>query len=338
VQKKSSPVLIVTPYLADANNGNWRTARRWQQLLKRQYEVIVQSASDAVASTHERIQHKIVIALHARRSHAAILAAHQSRPRPPIVVVLTGTDLYRDLAESAEARESLDIADAIIVLQEDAITSVPLAHRKKTHVVFQSANTLTPATKLRDRLNCVVVGHLRHEKSPETIFAAAQILDRNALDQQEPPHAIHAIHITHIGNGLDDALAREAAALSKSSRHYRWVGALEHGLTRAAIKRAHVLIHPSIMEGGANVIVEAITSGTAVIASEMSGNVGMLGKSYAGYFPVGDAQALVAQLVRAANEPNHLLRLHTACQARAKLFTPDEERSRLISIIEKLIG
>ncbi len=326
---KSRSVLIITPYLADANNGNWRTARRWQQLLASEMRVVVQSGLDQ--STIQR-KPEVVIALHARRSHAAIVACKKTFPDAPLIVVLTGTDLYRDLAESAEANQSLAIADALIVLQEDAIQFVPTQHRHKTHVVFQSAKPLTPAVKPKGKLACVVVGHLRAEKSPETIFQLAEILAAESREPREP-----RIHISHIGQPLDDALAARAATLSQSMPNYRWLGLLPHGLTRAAIKRAHLLIHPSIMEGGANVIVEAITAGTAVVASRMSGNIGMLGPDYAGYFPVGDAPALANLLRRCVNEPNTLTRLNTACKARSALFTPIEEQRRLTHIIETLL-
>lgn len=316
-------VLIITPYLADANNGNWRTAHRWQKLLQPHFRVNLQTGAD----TKSEMKPDAVIALHARRSHAAILAVKKQFPGVPLAVVLTGTDLYRDIADSVEANDSLAIADALIVLQEDAIRHVPAIHRRKTHVVFQSASPLLPAAKPAGRLACVVVGHLRAEKSPETIFDAAVILS------DEP-----RIHITHIGQPLDTALAERAAALSRSHKNYRWVGALPHGLTRAAIKRAHLLLHPSIMEGGANVIVEAITAGTPVVASSMSGNIGMLGAEYAGYFPVGDASALATLLLKCLAEPNLLTRLNTACQARAKLFTPAEETKRLLNIIVSLTG
>ena len=316
-------VLIVTPYLADANNGNWRTAHRWRQLLCHQYRVDVVSAIDKTA-THN--QPDVVIALHARRSHAAILQSKSLMPAVPLIVVLTGTDLYRDIAESAEAQQSLQLADALIVLQDDAIRHVPGMHRHKTHVVFQSANPLLPAVKPKGKLSAVVVGHLRSEKSPETIFRAATLL------AHEP-----RIHITHIGESLDTALADEARALNHTHTNYHWVGMLPHGLTRAAIKRAHVLLHPSIMEGGANVIIEAITSGTPVIASKMSGNIGMLGTDYAGYFPVGDAAALAALLKKCLDEPNTLIRLTTACKARSQLLTPAEETRRLETIINQLI-
>ena len=308
--------------MADANNGNWRTAHRWQHLLGHNFRTIVHS-SWPLDSLPEA---DILIALHARRSADSIRRYRAARPDGAIIVVLTGTDLYADLAVSEEARTSLRLADALIVLQEDAIQHVPREHRKKTHVVYQSAKTLLPAKKLKDRLNCVVAGHLRAEKDPDIIFRLVESLP-----------AASPIHVVHLGAPLDKALAARAQALSEKSRHYHWAGALAHGLTRAAIKRSHLLIHPSVLEGGANVIVEALSSGTPVIASHMSGNIGMLGKDYAGYFPVGDVDALRSQLEHCAGDANFLLRLNTACAARAKLFSPEAERMSLVKLIESLV-
>jgi putative glycosyltransferase (TIGR04348 family) len=314
-------IRIVTPALADANNGNWRTAHRWQTLLSPTFKVIVQGDW-----TDESCD--ILIALHARRSAASIVRFRASHLAKPLIVVLTGTDLYRDLETSDEARQSLTLADALIVLQEDAIQFIPIEHRKKTHVVYQSAKQLAPGTeaKLKHKLNCVVVGHLREEKDPATIFRAVEKINTN-----------DHIHILHIGAPLDESLAATAKKLVAQYPHYHWSGAMVHGLTRAAIKRAHLLIHPSVMEGGANVIVEALTSGTPVIASKMSGNVGMLGQNYEGYFPVGDEIALVDLLKRCADDPNFMSRLGNACQARAKLFLPGTERDSLRKIVNQIL-
>jgi len=314
-------VAIVTPAMADTNNGNWRTASRWQTLLSRDFRIILQPAwpTDPQPGTN------ILIALHARRSAESIRRFRAARPDGVLIAVLTGTDLYADIAVNAEARESLALADALVVLQEDAIQHVPLEYRKKTHVIFQSARTLSPAKKSRGQLNCVVVGHLRAEKDPEIIFRLVESLPADS-----------PIRILHVGAALDEKFAARAQTISAASPHYHWSGSLTHGLTRAAIKRAHVLIHPSILEGGANVIVEAIASGTPVIASRMSGNIGMLGKDYAGYFPVGDADALRSQLDHCEGDANFLLRLNTACAARAKLFSPAAERSALVKLISAL--
>ncbi len=317
-------IIIVTPYLADANNGNWRTAHRWQSLLSGEFRVIVQGDWQGERQDESC---DLLIALHARRSAAAIKRFRQAHPQAPLILVLTGTDLYKDLANNVEAQESLRLADALIVLQEDAIQHVPHEYRRKTHIVYQSAKTLAPADKPHDRLNCVVVGHLRAEKDPATMLRAVESL---------PPSA--PVHVLHIGAALDAQLAAAAQALSAKNAHYHYAGALAHGLTRAAIKRAHLLIHPSIMEGGANVIVEALSSGTAVLASKMSGNIGMLGADYPGYFPVGDDAALAQLLQRCAKDANFLSRLNVACKARAKLFLPSTEQISLARIVNGLLA
>ena len=72
------------------------------------------------------------------------------------------------------------------------------------------------------------------------------------------------------------------------------------------------------MEGGANVVVEAITAGTAVLASRMSGNVGMLGDAYPGYFEVGDADGLAALVVRASRDRALLGATRRGAAARAR--------------------
>ena len=315
-------VAIVTPYLADANNGNWRTAHRWQSLLQSHFKTIVQNAWPL--QPPQRVD--AMIALHALRSSDSAHRFRAQHPGKPLIVTLTGTDLYRDLAESPEAQASIAIADALVVLQEDAISHVPREYRHKTHVIFQSAKPLQSARKIKGRLDCVVVGHLRREKDPETIFRLVGLLPDK-----------FPLRILHIGAPLDDNLASRAKDLSATNPHYHWAGALPHGLTRAAIKRAHLLIHPSIMEGGANVIVEAISAGTPVIASHMSGNVGMLGRDYPGYFPVGDVAALWALLSRCVGDGNFLSRLNTACAARKKLFLPETERTILCQMIRELM-
>ena len=316
-------VAIVTPYLADANNGNWRTAHRWQQLLQKHYKIIVQSAWPLQPTRDV----DALIVLHALRSADAARKFHAQHPDKPLIVTLTGTDLYRDLKQSSAAIETIALADALIVLQEDAITHVPREFRHKTHVIYQSAAPLKPATKKRIPLNCIVVGHLRGEKDPATVFRWVKSLPASL-----------PIRILHIGAPLDQTLAAEARRLSAREARYHWAGALPHGLTRAAIKRADVLIHPSIMEGGANVIVEAITSGTPVIASRMSGNIGMLGRDYPAYFPVGDAAAMGDLVDQCIHDANFMLRLKTACVARAKLFLPETERAGLCRTIDGLLA
>ena len=90
------------------------------------------------------------------------------------------------------------------------------------------------------------------------------------------------------------------------------------------------------MEGGANVVVEAVTSGTAVLGSRMSGNVGMLGADYRGYFDVGDVDGLAALVARCAGERALLSLLERQCASRAPLFTPRAEAAALGAGLETM--
>jgi glycosyltransferase involved in cell wall biosynthesis len=132
-------------------------------------------------------------------------------------------------------------------------------------------------------------------------------------------------------------LARLVTLETANEPRCQWLGPVAHAATRQMIKRAHVLIMPSRMEGGANVIVEAIMAGTPVLASRMSGNIGMLGRGYTGYFPVGDAAALAKLLRRCHEEPGFLRALARQCQARATLFTPARERATLVRLLRELL-
>ena len=314
--------MLVTPYPAQANNGNWRTASRWARLLREPYRMIVQ----AQPAPQQLRAADCLIVLHARRGHATLCAWHERLPDRRLAVVLTGTDLYSDLPDNPAARESLAVADRLVVLQEDAVRALPGLYRHKARVVYQSARTLQPARKAQTRIDCVMVGHLRREKDPLTVLRAWRRLPAEA-----------PIRLTHIGDALDPDLGTAARDFEHREARYRWLGGKPHAWTRQAIRRSHLLLIPSLMEGGANVIVEAVTARTPVLASRISGNVGMLGRDYAGYFPVGDDRTLARLLLRCAQEPAFLEQLAEQCRARRALFTPRRERAALLALVRELL-
>ena len=311
-------VVIVSPALRAANNGNWQTARRWQQHLAGALSArIVTEWPDAHAG-----RDVVMVALHARRSADAIAAWSAAHPGRGLAVVLTGTDLYRDIqtdrcrAALAGARPGAGGPAGTCAPQ-----SLPAEVRAKARVIFQSTTARQALPKSPHRLRAVMVGHLREEKSPETLFAAARLL----ATQRD-------IHIDHIGEPLDPALGEAARATMAAAPNYRWLGGLPHEAVRRRIQRAHLLIHASRIEGGAHVIMEAVASGTPVLASHVDGNVGMLGADYAGYFPWGDADALAALILRCHESrrrrdgDDFLQMLAAQCRQRAPLFDPQTER------------
>ena len=314
-------VCIVSPALAAANNGNWHTAARWQRFLApyADVEIVAVGAEDAAAD--------LLIALHARRSATSIARWRALRPDAPLVLVLTGTDLYRDLDVDADARHSLECASRIVVLQEAALARLDAASRAKATVVVQSASALRAGHSRRDA-DLVAVGHLREEKDPATLLRAARLLAADAA----PPT------IAHVGAALDERLADDARATAASCPAYRWLGALDHASARRTIARARALVHPSRIEGGANVVVEAVRSGVPVLASRIDGNVGLLGSGYDGYFPVGDAGALAALARRFCADDVFASHLRDQCAAREPLFRPAVERRAVRRIVAALLA
>jgi putative glycosyltransferase (TIGR04348 family) len=321
-----STIGIVSPALPGANNGNGRTADRWARQLASRFNVRVIPSWQGEALD-------LLVALHARRSAESI--ARWARPREshvtgyrgPLIVALTGTDLYGDIATDASARRSLALADALIVLQDQGLLALPPAVRGKTRVIYQSGVRRPTLEKTALRLRVVTVGHLRDEKLPQTLQAAARLLC-NRPD----------IRIDHIGAGLDARLAAAARRTTNICAGYTWLGARPHAQTLRWIQRAHVLVHPSRVEGGAHAVLEAVLSGTPVIASDIPGNRGMLGADYDGYFAVGDAPGLALALERSRDEPQWLDHLRRQCARRADLFEPLREERALGRLIREMLA
>lgn len=276
-----------------------------------------------------------LLALHARRSATSIAAWAGAHGVQGLAVVLTGTDLYQDIAVDAQARHSLELASRLVVLQELGLQALPPELHAKTRVIYQSTMAREPAPKPATGLQVLMVGHLREVKSPATLFQAARLL------------ATHPdIRIDHIGEALEPGLGEAALATQRDCPNYRWLGAMPHADTRERIRQAHLLVHASAMEGGAHVVMEAVCSGTPVLASRIPGNVGMLGADYQGYFPHGDARALADLLLLCrlgqqapADAPSAplLARLGAQCALRAPLFAPEAERAALLRLVAELM-
>jgi len=316
-------IVLVTPALADANNGNWQTAQRWARLLRPQAQVLLlPSWHPATGPAAD-----LLLALHARRSAGSVAAWRAAHPNLPLVLALTGTDLYRDIATDAAAQASLVSADRLLVLNPLGPQQLPPALRARTQVVLQSCSARQTLAKTDRHLRVLMVGHLRDEKDPLTYLRAAERLARRS-----------DILFDHIGAALDPALGQAAAALAQRLPGYRWLGALPHGTVRRHIQRAHLLVHASRMEGGAHVVTEALRSGTPVLASRIDGNLGLLGPRWPACFDVGDDAALAQALCRARDDPAMLSALHPLVAERARLFSPEQERHTLWQVLAPLLS
>ena len=315
-------VTIVSPAMAEANNGNWQTAMRWARFLTPAYDVnIAASWSPVTGATPD-----LLIALHARRSAAALAAFAEQHPGKPRVLVLTGTDLYRDIHDNPAAQASLAHADVLVLLQQAGMAVLPPQYRAKARVIWQSAPSLphVPHAAGADEFTFTMIGHLRPEKDPLTFMRAAQLVTHDSA------------RFIHIGGALDEQLGAAADATASADPRYQWMGNLTHPAARMALACSDAMVIASVMEGGANVIIEAVTSGVPVLASDIDGNRGMLGADYQGYFPLGDAPALAALMERCIDDRAFLARLQAQCAARAALFAPEAEQAAVRDLVDNL--
>lgn len=309
-------IALITPYGREHRNGNWHTAARWARFLREAgHEVRVQVAWDGRPAD-------LMLALHARRSFDSVRAFAGHFPSRPLLLALTGTDLYRDIHEDANAQQALELAHRLIVLQERGVDELAPHLVARTRVIYQSAPDIARRRPPRDVFDVVVIGHLRAEKDPFRAALATAYLPEHSLAR-----------VTHLGSALGEEMAATAEMAQYKLPRWTWRGEVPHRAVLEHLARAHLMVISSVMEGGANVICEALAADVPVLASYMPGNVGMLGEDYPGYFPVGDERELAKLLSRAENDPDFYSALVDHARRRRALMRPELEASHLRQVV-----
>jgi putative glycosyltransferase (TIGR04348 family) len=310
-------IALVTPEIAGVAGGNRATSKRWAAIWRSLGHHVSRSAAAWPRAD-------VLVALHAVKSAEAILAFHRGYPHRPIVLALTGTDLYPRLPRRGASARAFAAASRLLVLQPLALAQLSPAGRLKARVVLQSARPAnqrrppraqTPA-RAQDRFDVVVAAHLRAVKDPLRAAFASRAL---------PPRS--RLRILHAGAALSPDWARRAEAEMRRNARYRWLRAQSPAATRRLIANGQLLVVSSRLEGGANVISEAAMAGTPVLASRIAGNVGLLGPDYRGYFPPGNSTALARLLWRAETDAEFRRLLRRQLRRRAPSFRPARERA-----------
>lgn len=320
-------VALITPAGRGSRAGNRATATRWAGLLRELgcHVRLAPPDEDFRRPYWKNPTPDLVIALHAWRSHAAIVASRQVFPECPLIVVLTGTDVYRfQHSHPAIFLDSLGQASALIGLHEAIADDIPPRFHARLHTVLQSALPLPPGAPRPGRryFDILVAGHLREEKDSLRAALAVRKLPSDSC-----------LRVVHLGRAYKEEWGRAAREEMACNPHYRWYGEQPHWRVRQWMARARLMVISSRMEGGANVVSEACVAGLPVIASDISGNRGLLGDDYPGYFPVADTEALRRRLLRAERDPAFVAALREQVVARATAFRPEAERDALARVI-----
>ena len=313
-------IVIVTPAPPGSRKGNRISALRWARLLRELGHHV------AIQQEYQGEKCDVLIALHARRSAAAVQQFREAFPHRSVILMLTGTDLYRDIHTDATAKQSLELASRLVVLQPLGIEELPPRLRSKTRVVYQSVSTPRNSTASRvDDFEVCVMGHLRPVKDPFRTALASRLLPDSSR-----------LRVLHLGAALSPDMGRRARREMEVNRRYQWLGDVPRGKALRILSRCRLLVQTSLLEGGANTISEAVVSSVPVISSEIPGSIGLLGKDYPGYYPVKDTHALAELLSRAETDQRFYASLRSWCRNLSPRFKPARERLALKRLLREL--
>ncbi len=217
---------IVTPAPPGSRYGNRVTALRWAHILRRLGHRV------SVTQSYEGEPFDLLVALHAKRSHDSIKRFHREHPDQPLIVALTGTDLYRDLKRSQRTQQSLELADKIIALQPKAFDDLPSHLHDKTRVIYQSVKPFPKIPSLKSQISnfqVCVIGHLRPVKDPFRAALAARLLPESSR-----------LQIVHVGGAMDEKMAQRARREMAVNPRYRWLGEHPHWRVRRVLMRSQL--------------------------------------------------------------------------------------------------
>ncbi|HEV3258559.1 MAG TPA: selenoneine biosynthesis selenosugar synthase SenB [Gemmataceae bacterium] len=310
----------MTPAPSGSRKGNRVTAQRWARILRGLGRRV-----DVLEEYHgERCD--LLVALHALHSFPSMERYRSAWPEAPLVLALTGTDLYDSIHTRAEARQALELATRLVVLQPLGVAALPEALRAKARVIYQSVPTpRRRASPRTDLFEVCVLGHLRPVKDPFRTALAARLLP-----------AASRLRVLHVGAALREEMAEQAAVEAAINPRYRWLGEVPRWQALRVLARCRLLVLSSELEGGANVVSEALAASVPVLSSRIAGSVGLLGEDYPGYFPVGDTEALARLLGQAEADADFYKTLQAWCARLRPLVEPARERRSWKELLREL--
>ena len=199
--------------------------------------------------------------------------------------------------------------------------------------LVRKADVVTDPVK-RDwegEITLLTVGRVDREKNPLLLVECMA-----AMEQAEPGR----YRLQWVGDGpLVEAVRERATALGVEGR----IDQLGHvpfgpGLLEL-YRRAHVFVHVSLTEGTPQVLVEALASGTPVIATDVGGVRRALDGGRAGVLvPPGDREALAGAIGRMCADPDLRERLVDIGLELARARTLEAEASRMAAFLAKSPG
>ena len=304
---------LITPAKKFSKNGNRATSLRWARILRKLGHRV------NISVNYEGENTDLMIALHAWRSSSSIIKYKKIYPERPLIVALTGTDINSYIhSDPLRTIGSMEHADFLVCLHDLVVDITPSKFHEKLRVIYQSATALDKKRVPRkSHFDICLIGHLRDVKDPLRGALAIRDLPKNSK-----------LRLIHLGKAHNTIWEKRALAEMQRNPRYVWKGEKAGWEVRREFSKSQLMLISSTSEGGANVISEALAAGVPVIASNINGNIGLLGKNYLGYFNVGDERSLRTLLLKCEKDQAFLNKLIKSCKVRSKVFDFSEEERR----------
>jgi glycosyltransferase involved in cell wall biosynthesis len=338
---------LVTPFAPPSVRGNAITVDRVVRgLRERGAELRVwdlsRQSEPAVEAQVEAYRPALVHAFHAR--HVGPLALRLARRlEVPLVVTLTGTDANHDLLDAehaARVRHVLEGAGAITAFHASIVEQVAAVLpdlRARLVVVpqavrFAGASPCDLASRWPGlppgRVLFVFPAGIRAVKAPLRPLAAL-----DALAAADP-----RLRLAFAGPVLDRSLGERLRAGLAGRPWARHLGEVPHAEMASLLDQADVVLNCSLSEGGlANSVLEALSRGRAVLASDIAGNRGLISDEVTGLLFRDDA-GLAAQAARLAADAPLRARLGRAGRALVEReYPPEREVDGYLTVYRDLV-
>lgn len=319
-------VLIHSPFVRQDSQGNSATAERLRGILQQGgLRVAVEEV------WYGGVEAPCMVALNARRSAGAVAEYRDACPDGRVVLILTGTDINhaecRD--EGSPTRRTMADAERLVVLHEVALESVPDSLRAKCEVIYPSVclpDGLVHEVRESERFQVIMAGNVRWEKNVPLVLDACRLLPAESRVE------------VHLYGDADESMVPELLQATAGGAPFQWRGKTGHEDLLRVMAESDLLLNSSLQEGGANALCEAVALGLPVLASEIGGNLGMLGAGYGGYFPSGSVEGLVEGLIRVESDPAYYRLLKSRLKSRAERFAYQREQADWLQLVQAELG
>ena len=247
--------------------------------------------------------------------------AEEKLREPQWAMTLTGTlDSPEKLARKDEEIAAADAVVCASSFTRNTIAAAPCAAGKPVHVI-PYGSPVSPVAANPERhggkLRVLFVGGLGQRKGLSYLLKAVEMLPRT-------------VELTLVGMKT----AEDCAPLNAALARHRWIPTLPHAEVLREMGRHDVFVFPSLFEGFGLVILEAMSQGLPVIATEHTAGPDLIEEGQSGFIvPIRSAEAIAEKLELLAGDPGLLCAMKAAALETAARHTWERYRAQLAEVV-----